>query len=76
VPQNCKFEIDDVESAWYMDAPFDFIHVRYMACSLRDWPTFVERVYDVLGWTEEAVQELLDEVRHELEKKTYHAYLN
>ncbi|KAF4420407.1 Secondary metabolism regulator LAE1 [Colletotrichum fructicola Nara gc5] len=185
VPQNCKFEIDDVESAWYMDAPFDFIHVRYMACSLRDWPTFVGRVYDnlepngwaefsdmsvlyacddgtlteehalmpwdrlfmqacdmlgrehspgpklegwirqapftnvrchhfkiplgpwpkdlhmkdlgwcnliqtlegldaftlklfrsVLGWTEEAVQDLLDEVRQELEKKTYHAYLN
>ncbi|KAF4905024.1 putative methyltransferase tdiE [Colletotrichum viniferum] len=185
VPQNCKFEIDDVESAWYMDAPFDFIHVRYMACSLRDWPTLVRRVYDnlepngwaefsdmsvlyacddgtlteehalmrwdrlfmqacdmlgrehspgpklegwirqapftnvrchhfkiplgpwpkdlhmkdlgwcnliqtlegldaftlklfrsVLGWTEEAVQDLLDEVRQELEKKTYHAYLN
>ncbi|KAK1839291.1 methyltransferase domain-containing protein [Colletotrichum chrysophilum] len=183
VPQNCKFEIDDVESTWYMDAPFDFIHVRYMACSLRDWPAFVGRVYDnlepngwaefsdmsvlyacddgtlteehalmrwdrlfmqacdmlgrehspgpklegwirqesftnvrchhfkiplgpwpkdlhmkdlgwcnliqtlegldaftlklfrsVLGWTEEAVQDLLDEVRQELEKKTYHAY--
>ncbi|KAK2729013.1 methyltransferase domain-containing protein [Colletotrichum kahawae] len=185
VPQNCKFEIDDVESAWYMDAPFDFIHVRYMACSLRDWPTFVGRVYEherslrmrrwhvdrrayacddgtlteehalmrwdrlfmqacdmlgrehspgpklegwirqapftnvvchhfkiplgpwpkdphmkdlgwcnliqtlegldaftlklfrsVLGWTEVAVQKLLDEVRQELAKKTYHAFLN
>ncbi|KAJ0372213.1 hypothetical protein COL26b_009256 [Colletotrichum chrysophilum] len=43
---NCKFEIDDVESTWYMDAPFDFIHVRYMACSLRDWPAFVGRVYE------------------------------
>ncbi|CAI0650038.1 unnamed protein product [Colletotrichum noveboracense] len=55
VPPNVRFEIDDVESTWMDDRSYDFIHSRYMACSLKDWPTYIRRVYDALnpnGWAE------------------------
>lgn len=28
------------------DRSYDFIHSRYMACSLKDWPTYMRRVYE------------------------------
>ncbi|KAL2133430.1 hypothetical protein VTI74DRAFT_2356 [Chaetomium olivicolor] len=55
VPPNVKFEVDDVESPWLYDNPFDFIFCRYMACCIQDWPTLVKRAYDNLnpgGWVE------------------------
>jgi len=38
VPPNVRFEVDDVESPWTHSAPFDFIHCRFLATSIRDWP--------------------------------------
>ncbi|KAI9811556.1 MAG: hypothetical protein M1832_000866 [Thelocarpon impressellum] len=55
VPPNVKFEIDDVESEWTYPAPFDYIHCRYMAVSIADWPALVRRCYENLkpgGWVE------------------------
>jgi hypothetical protein len=46
VPPNVKFEIDDVESPWVYQAPFDFIFCRYMTASIDDWPRLVRRVYE------------------------------
>ena len=37
VPPNCTFEIDDCESEWPYHVPFDFIHTRSMAGSIRDY---------------------------------------
>ncbi|KAL1876834.1 hypothetical protein VTK73DRAFT_9136 [Phialemonium thermophilum] len=55
VPPNVKFEIDDVESPWSHQAPFDFIFCRYMAACILDWPKLVNSIYENLspgGWAE------------------------
>jgi Methyltransferase domain len=55
VPPNVKFEIDDVESAWTYNTPFDFIFCRYMTASILDWPKLVKSIYDNTssgGWAE------------------------
>lgn len=55
VPPNVKFEVDDVESPWLYNVPFDFIFSRYMAASIKDWPKLVQSVYENVapgGWAE------------------------
>lgn len=50
-----SFEVDDVESEWPERAPFNFIHVRYMAGSIQDWPALLKNCYNSLspgGWIE------------------------
>ena len=49
VPKNVKFEVDDVESPWAHQQKFDYIHSRFMAGSIADWPKLVERCYDNLN---------------------------
>jgi hypothetical protein len=42
VPVNCTFEIDDMTEEWtYPAQHFDFIHVREMFGSIRDWNSFL-----------------------------------
>jgi len=49
VPPNLQFEIDDAASEWtFPKNSFDFIHVRGLFGSLRDWPAFYRQVYDHL----------------------------
>ena len=45
VPPNVSFEVDDVESEWQYSQPFDFIHSRYMAGSIADWPRLMRQCY-------------------------------
>ena len=45
VPPNVKFEVDDLEEEWVYSTKFDYIHVRYLACSIRDWPKLVRQCY-------------------------------
>jgi hypothetical protein len=45
-PPNFKFEVDDVESDWLHNDPFDFIFCRYMSVSIRDWPKLVKNMYE------------------------------
>ena len=57
VPPNLQFEIDDAASPWtFPKDSFDFIHVRGLFGSLRDWPEFYAQVLAHLkpgGWYEQ-----------------------
>ncbi|KAF2181082.1 S-adenosyl-L-methionine-dependent methyltransferase [Zopfia rhizophila CBS 207.26] len=55
VPPNVKFEVDDVENTWVYSSKFDYIHSRYMTCSLKDWPKLMRQAYQFTkpgGWVE------------------------
>ncbi|KXH65901.1 hypothetical protein CSAL01_12986 [Colletotrichum salicis] len=55
VPPNVKFIIDDVELDWAEPEQYDYIHCRYMAGSIKDWPRLVNQIYENLkpgGWVE------------------------
>ncbi|PGH10991.1 hypothetical protein AJ79_05142 [Helicocarpus griseus UAMH5409] len=56
IPPNVKFLIDDVEDEWgYENQPFDFIHARYLAGSVKDMPRLLEQCYANVkpgGWVE------------------------
>ncbi|RVX73473.1 hypothetical protein B0A52_03115 [Exophiala mesophila] len=45
VPPNVTFEVDDVESEWQYSRPFDYVHSRYMAGSIADWPRLMSQCY-------------------------------
>lgn len=49
VPRNVKFEVDDVEAPWTHPTKFDYIHSRFMAGSIADWPKLVQTCYDNLN---------------------------
>ncbi|KAM0274360.1 hypothetical protein ACHAQH_007926 [Verticillium albo-atrum] len=54
-PPNVKFIVDDVEQDWVESQPYDYIHCRYMAGSIKDWPRLVRQIFDNLkpgGWVE------------------------
>ncbi|KAL7273883.1 hypothetical protein RUND412_003244 [Rhizina undulata] len=51
VPPNLIFEVDDAESvdAFEEEAgTFDFIHIRNLAASIKDWPALIKRAYGYL----------------------------
>lgn len=49
VPSNLSFEIHDCTNEWTWDADtFDFVHIRYLIGSIRDWTTLYEEAYRVL----------------------------
>lgn len=53
-PPNCHFVVDDVEDDW-SEGPnhFDFVHIRCMMGSVKDWPALYRQAYDRLqpgGW--------------------------
>ncbi|KAI3576786.1 S-adenosyl-L-methionine-dependent methyltransferase [Fusarium oxysporum f. sp. albedinis] len=55
VPLNVQFYVDDVEEDWDEPKHYDYIHCRYMAGAIADWPALVRRIYDHLnpgGWVE------------------------
>ncbi|KAF0317860.1 Secondary metabolism regulator LAE1 [Colletotrichum sp. SAR11_59] len=55
VPPNVKFIIDDVELDWMEPEKYDYIHCRYMAGSIKDWPRLLNQIYENLkpgGWVE------------------------
>ena len=37
--------MDDVEQEWVFQTLFDFVHVRFLAGSIMDWPKLVEQCY-------------------------------
>lgn len=47
VPPNCKFLVDDCEGPWAFadDQKFDYIHVRGMGGTIKDWPAFYAEIY-------------------------------
>jgi ubiquinone/menaquinone biosynthesis C-methylase UbiE len=49
VPPNLKFELDDAQLDWtFPDNHFDFIHVRLLMGSIRDWPKLYSEIYRCL----------------------------
>lgn len=46
VPPNLKFLIDDFEDEW-IDDEFDFIHARYLAGSVKDFPKLLRQAYEL-----------------------------
>ena len=56
VPPNLQFLVDDIEDQWlYEDQPFDFIHARFLAGAIRDWPKLMTQAYNCTrsgGWVE------------------------
>ncbi|KAL3426424.1 methyltransferase domain-containing protein [Phlyctema vagabunda] len=55
VPPNCAFEIDDIEEPWTYKFKFDFINLRMMVGTVRNWPRCFKQCYDNLnpgGWIE------------------------
>lgn len=45
VPENVRFEVDDVESEWLHNELFDFIFCRYMVACITDWPRLMSNAY-------------------------------
>jgi len=56
LPPNCEFEIEDAEDDWvFPKVSFDYIHVRELLMSIRDWPKLIGQSYEHLkpgGWLE------------------------
>ncbi|KAL1996749.1 hypothetical protein VTN49DRAFT_7614 [Thermomyces lanuginosus] len=56
VPPNVKFLVDDIEAEWAYDTdPFDFIHARYLAGSVKDVGKLIKQSYRSVkpgGWVE------------------------
>jgi len=46
VPPNVRFEIDDVEDPWTYAHPFDYVHSRYMAGSIKNWPGLMRQCFE------------------------------
>jgi hypothetical protein len=46
VPPNVKFEIDDAQSEWtWSDNWFDFVHLRCLMGSIKDWPSLYSQAF-------------------------------
>jgi len=48
-------EVDDMEQNWCYSQPFDFIHCRYLAGSIADWPRLMAQAFKYTkpgGWVE------------------------
>ena len=58
VPPNLRFEIDDASKEWtYKDNRFDFVHIRWLSGSVKDWTAVYKEAYRCLkpgGWIEHA----------------------
>ncbi|KAL2834009.1 S-adenosyl-L-methionine-dependent methyltransferase [Aspergillus pseudoustus] len=55
VPPNCRFEIDDFELPWNFSQPFNYIHMRAIEGSVKDFGTLFKQAHDNLtpgGWFE------------------------
>lgn len=49
VPTNVMFEIDDLTQEWtYPSNFFDFIHVRTLGGSIKDWPSFLSEAIELV----------------------------
>ncbi|KAL1993674.1 hypothetical protein VTN49DRAFT_2343 [Thermomyces lanuginosus] len=56
VPPNVKFLVDDIESDWaYERNPFDYIHARFLALSIKNYEKVIRECYRSVkpgGWVE------------------------
>lgn len=56
VPPNCSFHIEDAQLEWtYAPNSFDFVHIRALYGSIKDWPALYREAYLATkpgGWVE------------------------
>ncbi|PQE27889.1 hypothetical protein CJF30_00009076 [Rutstroemia sp. NJR-2017a BBW] len=56
VPPNCQFQVDDITMPWtWQQDRFDFIFLRDLLFSIRDWPSLIQQCYNHVkpgGWVE------------------------
>jgi SAM-dependent methyltransferase len=55
VPPNLHFYVDDAESEWTFEEPFDFVHGRALCGGIANWPAFYAQAFKSLkpgGWME------------------------
>ncbi|KAI9723231.1 MAG: hypothetical protein M1812_001113 [Candelaria pacifica] len=55
VPENVKFEVDDVEAQWAYPEKFDYIHCRFMGIAVKDWSRLACQCFENTlpgGWVE------------------------
>ncbi|CAH0022801.1 unnamed protein product [Clonostachys rhizophaga] len=55
LPPNVRFLVGDVEAEWIEPEPYDYIHCRSMAGSIKDWAKLFKQIFDNLkpgGWVE------------------------
>lgn len=56
VPPNLKFIVDDIEEDWnYESQPFDFVHARFLAGAVGNWPRLMQQAFNCTkpgGWVE------------------------
>jgi ubiquinone/menaquinone biosynthesis C-methylase UbiE len=45
-PPNVRFVIDDAEEQWVFNQKFDYVHVRVMIVSIRDWARFIRQGFE------------------------------
>ncbi|PKS11752.1 hypothetical protein jhhlp_001741 [Lomentospora prolificans] len=57
VPPNCRFEVDDINRPWtFPDDYFDFVHIRNMLGTVRDWVELHNQAFQHIrpgGWIEQ-----------------------
>lgn len=62
---NVKFEVDDIEKPWtWPKNKFDFIHMRHLGTSIRDWPALFKQMYahTIPGGYVEIAEHTLDDL--------------
>lgn len=55
VPPNLIFILDNAEKDWMGGDMYDYVHVRDLAGSIKDWPRLIRQIYENLkpgGWAE------------------------
>ncbi|KAK3385223.1 S-adenosyl-L-methionine-dependent methyltransferase [Podospora didyma] len=45
VPPNVEFLVDDLEAEWTYGRPFDFIYMRMLCGSIKDWPKLFNQAF-------------------------------
>jgi hypothetical protein len=52
VPPNVQFQIDDCELDWtFQKESFDYIHIRGMQLSCKDWPHLMKQAYQYVPYS-------------------------
>ncbi|KAH7153363.1 S-adenosyl-L-methionine-dependent methyltransferase [Dactylonectria macrodidyma] len=49
IPPNLSFFVDDLEDEWDYSTKFDFVFVRFLTGSIRDWPKFFNQSFEFLN---------------------------
>ena len=46
VPDQPSGQVEDIEEPWTFSRPFDYIHARYLANAIKDWPKLVRQCFE------------------------------